>query len=61
MLLALIEAVQFWNHGDPEAASEEGPDARYLREHVLEIPIHQDIGVDQIDYAAEQILDLNLH
>ena len=56
-----IEAVQFWNYGDPEAASEEGPDARYLREHVLEIPIHQDIGVDQIDYAAEQILDLNLH
>ena len=56
-----IEAVQFWNYGDPEAACEEGPDARYLREHVLEIPIHQDIGVDQIDYAAEQILDLNLH
>jgi len=55
-----IEAVQFWNYGDPEAASEEGPDARYLREHVLEIPIHQDIGFGQIDYTARQIHDLNL-
>jgi dTDP-4-amino-4,6-dideoxygalactose transaminase len=55
-----IEAVQFWNYGDPQAASEEGPDARYLRDHVLEIPIHQDITFDQIDYAARQILDLEL-
>jgi len=55
-----IEAVQFWNYGDREAASEEGPDAKYLREHVLEIPIHQDIGPGQIDYAARQILDLKL-
>jgi dTDP-4-amino-4,6-dideoxygalactose transaminase len=55
-----IEAVQFWNYGDPEAAPEEGPDARYLREHVLEIPIHQDISLSQIDYAARQIHDLNL-
>jgi len=55
-----IEAVQFWNYGDPQAAPEEGPDATYLRHHVLEIPIHQDIGADQIDYAARQILDLNL-
>lgn len=55
-----IEAVQFWNYGDPEAATEEGPEARYLRAHVLEIPIHQDIGSDQIDYATRQILDLNL-
>jgi dTDP-4-amino-4,6-dideoxygalactose transaminase len=55
-----IEAVQFWNYGDPQAAPEEGPDARYLRDHVLEIPIHQDISLDQIDYAARQILHLNL-
>jgi dTDP-4-amino-4,6-dideoxygalactose transaminase len=55
-----IEAVQFWNYGDPEAASEEGPDARYLRKHVLEIPIHQDIGLDRIDHAARQILALGL-
>lgn len=55
-----IEAVQFWNYGDPEAASEEGPDAKYLRDHVLEIPIHQDITVNRIDYSARQILDLKL-
>jgi dTDP-4-amino-4,6-dideoxygalactose transaminase len=55
-----VEAVQFWNYGDPEAAPEEGPDARYLRDHVLEIPIHQDISLGQIDYAARQILELNL-
>ena len=55
-----IEAVQFWNYGDPEAAPLEGEDARYLREHVLEIPIHQDIGLEQIDYSARQILDLKI-
>jgi dTDP-4-amino-4,6-dideoxygalactose transaminase len=55
-----VEAVQFWNYGDPEAAREEGPDAKYLREHVLEIPIHQDISLDQIDYAARQVLELNI-
>lgn len=55
-----VEAVQFWNYGDPEAAPVEGPDAKYLREHVLEIPIHQDIDAARIDYAAGQILDLDL-
>jgi dTDP-4-amino-4,6-dideoxygalactose transaminase len=55
-----VEAVQFWNYGDPEAAREEGPEATYLRDHVLEIPIHQDINLDQIDYAARQILDLDI-
>ena len=53
-------AVQFWNYGDPKAATEEGPDAKCLRDHVLEIPIHQDIGFSQIEYVARQILDLNL-
>ena len=55
-----VEVVKFWNYGDPEGAREEGPDARYLRGHVLEIPIHQDISLEQIDYSARQVLDLDI-
>jgi dTDP-4-amino-4,6-dideoxygalactose transaminase len=55
-----VEAVQFWNHGDPGAAPEEGPDAKHLRRHLLEIPIHQDISDHQTDFAVRQIRDLKL-
>jgi len=52
-----ITAVEFWNHGDPEA--EHGAsDARFLREHLLELPLHQDVSPEQLDYMADQVLDL---
>lgn len=53
-----ITAVEFWNHGDPEAERGGHTDARYLREHLLELPIHQDVSAAQIDYMAEQVLGL---
>ena len=52
-----IAAMEFWNHGDPEAG---GADAQFLREHVLELPIHQDITVEQVEYMAAQVLTLGL-
>ena len=52
-----IAAMEFWNSGDPEAR---GADARFLREHVLELPIHQDIAPEQIDYMAREVLNLKL-
>jgi dTDP-4-amino-4,6-dideoxygalactose transaminase len=51
-----IGAVEFWS--DPQADPAIGSDARYLRAHVLELPIHQDVTPSQIGYIAEQVLRL---
>jgi dTDP-4-amino-4,6-dideoxygalactose transaminase len=52
--------VEFWNETRPMAEREGGPEAQYLRAHVLELPIHQDVGPDQVEYIAEQVLRLEL-
>lgn len=54
-----IEAVEFWNYGHPEAPAQTGPDAAFLRRHLLELPIHQDVTARQVDYMAEQVLRLD--
>lgn len=53
-----IEAVEFWN--DPQLDRNIGVDARYLRSHVLELPIHQGVSEKQVDYIAEQVRQLKL-
>ena len=53
-----IGAVEFWNYGHPEARGEEGPGAAYLRRHLLELPVHQGVAPEQVDYMAEQVLAL---
>jgi dTDP-4-amino-4,6-dideoxygalactose transaminase len=56
-----IETVPFWNSGDPEADG--GPaqaDTRFLRRHVLEIPIHQDVSSAEVDRIADRILELRM-
>ena len=55
-----IGAVEFWNEGDPEANGDGGSDAQYLRSHVLELPIHQDVTRLQVEYIAAQVLSLEL-
>jgi len=55
-----IDAVEFWNDGDPGARLEEFPDTRFLREHVLELPIHQDLSPRRIEYVADTVLGLEL-
>ena len=56
-----IGAVEFWNEGDPAATGDVFRDAQFLRDHVLELPIHQDVTAEQVDYMAEQVLSLKLH
>ncbi|HKY32534.1 MAG TPA: aminotransferase class I/II-fold pyridoxal phosphate-dependent enzyme [Candidatus Polarisedimenticolia bacterium] len=51
-----IEAVQFWNEGDPEASADPSTDAMFLRRHVLELPIHHEVAASQIEYIAERVL-----
>ena len=55
-----IGAVEFWNEGDPRANGNGGADAQYLRAHVLELPIHQDVNRSQVEYIADQVLRLEL-
>jgi hypothetical protein len=37
-----------------------GPDAQFLRRHVLELPIHQDLTPRHIDHIARQMSGLGL-
>jgi dTDP-4-amino-4,6-dideoxygalactose transaminase len=53
-----IGAVEFWN--DPQDNTGIGTDARYLRSHVLELPIHQGVTSSQVEYMADQVLRLKL-
>jgi len=54
-----IETVEFWNCGDP-AAERTGSDAQFLRRHVLEVPIHQDVTPEHLDHVAQQVKGLRL-
>jgi dTDP-4-amino-4,6-dideoxygalactose transaminase len=56
-----IEAIEFWNAGDPEADGARFPYAQFLRDHLLELPIHQDVTPSQVNFMAKQVLDLRLH
>lgn len=55
-----ISTVQFWNHGDPASDLNGDSDARFLRRHVLELPIHQDVSAVQIAHMAKQVRSLGL-
>lgn len=56
-----IGAVEFWNYGDDEAAAGASENAGFLRRHVLELPVHQDLTPSHIEYIAEQVTNLDLH
>jgi dTDP-4-amino-4,6-dideoxygalactose transaminase len=55
-----IGAVEFWNTGDPAADGPGSADARFLRAHVLELPIHQDLRPEQLAYMATEVQRLDL-
>lgn len=51
-----IGAVDFWN--DPQDNPQIGEDARFLRAHVLELPIHQDVTRQQVEFIADEVMKL---
>ena len=51
-----IGVVEFWNEGDPAACGPGSEDALFLRKHVLELPIHQDVTPAQLDYIAREVI-----
>jgi len=55
-----VMATELWNEGDPASAHGEGADAQFLRRHVLELPIHQDLDERHIHYMARQVSELGL-
>jgi len=55
-----IGAVEFWNEGDSEAVGDRFSHSLYLRKHVLELPIHQDVSSAQLEHIAREALKLEL-
>jgi perosamine synthetase len=54
-----VGTIPFWNYGHPEAEASASRDSRFIREHTLELPIHQDLTSAQAKYVADQVLRLN--
>ena len=49
-----VDALEFWN--DPVGdGGEMSAMARFFREHVLELPIHQDLSRRQVSHVARQV------
>ncbi|OLC80126.1 MAG: hypothetical protein AUH72_12635 [Acidobacteria bacterium 13_1_40CM_4_65_8] len=55
-----VDALEFWNDGVEADGLEMSPAASFLRAHVLELPIHQDLTPEHVDYVARQVSTLNL-
>jgi dTDP-4-amino-4,6-dideoxygalactose transaminase len=53
-----VDALEFWNES-MESGSEMGPDARFLRRHVLELPIHQDLTPRHLAHVAREVSALS--
>jgi hypothetical protein len=52
-----VDVIEFWN--DPVGdGGEMGAHARFFRSHVLELPIHQDLGRRHIAHIARQVSSL---
>jgi dTDP-4-amino-4,6-dideoxygalactose transaminase len=54
-----IDALEFWNESS-DSGREMSANARYLRQHVLELPIHQDLTPRHIAHIARQVSALSL-
>jgi perosamine synthetase len=53
-----VDVLEFWNHGADNIASESDT-VRYLRSHVLGLPIHQDVSARQLAHIAKQVAHLH--
>ena len=55
-----VMATPLWNEGDVSLGLHEGEASRFLRRHVLELPIHQDLSEDHLKYMARQVRNLGI-
>ncbi|HZS36395.1 MAG TPA: aminotransferase DegT, partial [Polyangia bacterium] len=56
-----IDAIDFWGIGDAAAGAAEYPDAARLRREVLELPCHQSLDDDAIDFVARVVRETVAH
>ena len=54
-----IETIEFWNLATSES-TKYNSDSEFLRRHLLEVPIHQDLESETVQYIADQIIDLGV-
>ncbi len=47
-----VETVDFWREGHPLCRTDEFPEAASLRRRVLELPVHQDLGPEDMAHVA---------
>jgi hypothetical protein len=50
-----IETVDFWRSGHPSCPAERFPEVELLRQRVLELPIHQDLGPEEMADLARSV------
>jgi dTDP-4-amino-4,6-dideoxygalactose transaminase len=50
-----VETVDFWRDGHPACSAEAFPEVAALRRRVLELPLHQDLGPDDMAYLASAV------
>ena len=55
-----VDALEFWNDSCEPGGHEMSAAARFLRRHVLELPIHQDLTWRHVDHVARQVRSLDL-
>jgi hypothetical protein len=53
-----VQALEFWNHG-AGGRVDGGADARYLRTHVLALPVHQDLSRRHVEHMASRLAALS--
>ena len=54
-----VDALEFWNHGAGDGV-DESEQIRFLRSHVLGLPIHQDVTARQLSHIATEFANLHL-
>lgn len=54
-----VDALEFWNYGMAACDRQASADTRYLRQHVLGLPIHQDLGSRHITHTAQVVSRLH--
>jgi dTDP-4-amino-4,6-dideoxygalactose transaminase len=50
-----VETVDFWSSGHPSCPVEQFPEVELLRRRVLELPIHQDLGPEEMAALARSV------
>jgi selenocysteine lyase/cysteine desulfurase len=56
-----IEAIDFWSEHDRACDPDEFPEVMALRREVLELPCHQSLDDDAIDFVARAVKDVLAH